>query len=748
MAGGGHIHGVGFYVIGMNNRYLDNRAAGFETGIYTNGGSSGQGPAAGLSCPIYTRFERFERNVMHDCRRWGLYLGNQMARNVVQDADGFVRDRSTCEEFDANGRDNGAVPATVVADEFDWHVGATGLYALRDVRWLRYTGVNNGASVYWKTSKAMADGGAHIQDSKIVRIRHLVPGYNDFGCGCMMGPSGPFTFLLQNVSFVRGDDDTEGALIKIGQHCGLSGHNGGVEGQLCSVQYFLKAMEWKSIPGSMQRIQFGVSGGNPITPILTTDDASLGGAQSLISPLLRGFALLPGCNTTGLRWSYATACAQRARRLALFGEPQWNAESSGLPTDVWSWPSSLRQTGIHSYKGKAYYIRCAFNGCRPWNREAYELEEEGQQGAMGRNWSRFVHQFAYRQLRLRGPGYDGVAPTSVHHRADWPSNLFETMLVNGADAGLLTYDVTHGGYSAVVLEGNGYSLEDTDPGFPLAMAFSDPFIRSLTPSKTVDVLPLCVKGGGPFRADGSDAACWLTSEDDRSWLKLKGGLEAKAHDPRYEVWATIASATVPAAAASRTRIELEPHVSAAMRALNATERAHLGLPPSSEANMSLAALRLGGMAPRVYGWGMHVGISEVRLLDAQNSSLMLESLVQHPTPRWGSTPAKAADNDAATSWVARDILSGSLVPYLTLFYNLSGQPRLSAVSPQAVLVTRETPNLSTARSGKGVGWVVSYPLTKNIAEFKMLIPTQENSKSLYSHPPCRPRPGHTHTHDG
>lgn len=72
MDGGGHIHGVGFYVIGMNNRFLDNRAAGFETGIYTNGGSTGQGPAAGLSCPIHTRFERFERNVMHDCRRWGV----------------------------------------------------------------------------------------------------------------------------------------------------------------------------------------------------------------------------------------------------------------------------------------------------------------------------------------------------------------------------------------------------------------------------------------------------------------------------------------------------------------------------------------------------------------------------------------------------------------------------------------------------------------------------------------------------
>ena len=51
MPGSGHIHGVGLYVIGMNNNYLDNRAAGFETGLYTNGGSTGQGPASGLSCP-------------------------------------------------------------------------------------------------------------------------------------------------------------------------------------------------------------------------------------------------------------------------------------------------------------------------------------------------------------------------------------------------------------------------------------------------------------------------------------------------------------------------------------------------------------------------------------------------------------------------------------------------------------------------------------------------------------------------
>ena len=97
----------------------------------------------------------------------------------------------------------------------------------------RYTGVNNGASIYWKTSKPMADGSsAHIRDSRIARIHNLVPGYGS-GDGHMMGPSGPFTFLLDNLTFIRAEGDTSSPLIKIGQHCGLSGHNGGVEGQGC-----------------------------------------------------------------------------------------------------------------------------------------------------------------------------------------------------------------------------------------------------------------------------------------------------------------------------------------------------------------------------------------------------------------------------------------------------------------------------------------------------------------------------------
>ena len=244
---------------------------------------------------------------------------------------------------------------------------------LRDIQWLRYRGLNNGASVYWKTSKPMADGiSAHMKDSVIARLRNLQPGMG--GGGIMMGPAGPFTMLLDNLTFVREEGDTDaGGLIKIGQHCGLSGYNGGTPGQFCSVQYFLKNMDWSHIPAdtAMQRIRFGVSGGNQHVPILTTNDDSLDGAQSLISPLLDGFAALPGCSTTTKRWSFATACADRARRLVVYPKPyaQWAPDAAGLPTQL---PHSLHTTGEHEYNGQTYYVYCAFNGCRPWNKDAWD----------------------------------------------------------------------------------------------------------------------------------------------------------------------------------------------------------------------------------------------------------------------------------------------------------------------------------------------------------------------------------------
>ena len=595
-----------------------------------------------------------------------------MARNVLQDHDGFVRDRSSCAEFDSLGRDNGASPATVVVDEFDWHVGASGLYMLRDVQWLRYTGVNNGASVYWKTSKQMADGvSAHIKDSRIVRIQNLVPGVN--GGGHMMGPSGPFTFLLDNMTFIRDDADTSSPPIKIGQHCGLSGHNGGVEGQGCTVQYFLRNMDWSKVPQEgMRRIQFGVSGGNPITPILTSLDDSLDGAQSLVSPLLNGFANLPGCNTTGLRWSYATACDSRARRLTIYSQPQWNNETFGLPRPI---PSSLRRTGVQTYNGRTYYIKCAFNGCRPWNREAYVQSLQGG----SRNWTRFIHQFAYAQLKLTGAGYHGVVPTRVHHRNDWPRGVFETILMNGANAGQLTYDVTHGAYSAVVLEGHDYELAGAQPRMPIAMAFSDTWMHELAPDKSDDVLPLCVKGGGPFRTDGADAACWLSSADNRDWIGVKSGLKAQAGDPRYENWTNVLRVAVPSTSTAQTRLELPPIAMASLQPLTPTELVHLRL---SSAHTTLAALRVGPLEPLIFGWGSRVGVEELVLLDAQNNSIAIDHVRQNPGT--STTVSRVIDGSNTVGWSSGDIRSGSDVPSLTVFFNQTAQSLPRAVEIQWV----------------------------------------------------------------
>lgn len=199
--------------------------------------------------------------------------------------------------------------------------------------------------------------------------------------GC---PPGPFTALIDNLTFVQPEEATgSGSLILIGQHCGLSGHNGNVEGQACSVQYFLKNMDWSHVPADMRRVQFGVSGGNPMVPIVTTTDLSLDGYQSLISPLLNGFSNVSGCETTSQRWSYATGCAHRARRLMIWPKPDapYVADAAELP---WTLPESMRSTGFHTYNGKEYAVYCAFNGCKPWNRAAFERYAKPPVGEFGK----------------------------------------------------------------------------------------------------------------------------------------------------------------------------------------------------------------------------------------------------------------------------------------------------------------------------------------------------------------------------
>lgn len=78
---------------------------------------------------------------------------------------------------------------------------------------------------------------------------------------------------MKNVTFIGGST-WGGALIQMGQHCGIFSYNSYVPGAGCNVDYHLENVDFSQTPKERKVIQFGVSGGNPIVPIVTTYDDS------------------------------------------------------------------------------------------------------------------------------------------------------------------------------------------------------------------------------------------------------------------------------------------------------------------------------------------------------------------------------------------------------------------------------------------------------------------------------------------
>ncbi|CAE8721049.1 unnamed protein product [Polarella glacialis] len=319
---------AGLYLIGMTNHFIENRIAGYENGIWTVGSiaQNGQGMALNKVCPQHTPFGTFRGNVNHDCQRFGLYLDNQYPRNLERDNDGFVTDMGTCAEFTAEGRDNGVVPANVIEDEFDWHNMFVGQYSMGDIAFVNLVSVNNAHAMYWKESKNFADKKArHVRDSIFV---------NDpldwYGQLQFLGPAGPFTFSLTNVSFVGGPVGC-GALCA-GQHCGLLGAGGP-----CTVQYLLSSVDFSQVHKDARRIAFGVNSVDMgyVQPMFVSSDNSLDGYRSMVSRHLNGFASVDGCKATENDvWDHAIACTVPVRRLNLWSHDLGNLTLLGAGYQV------------------------------------------------------------------------------------------------------------------------------------------------------------------------------------------------------------------------------------------------------------------------------------------------------------------------------------------------------------------------------------------------------------------------------
>eukprot|EP00933_Yihiella_yeosuensis_P025705 TRINITY_DN19943_c0_g1_i1.p1 TRINITY_DN19943_c0_g1~~TRINITY_DN19943_c0_g1_i1.p1 ORF type:complete len:922 (-),score=111.75 TRINITY_DN19943_c0_g1_i1:29-2410(-) len=374
---------AGIFLIGMTNDLLENRVAGHENCIWTQGSAAqiGQGAAKGRVCPQFSPFGLIKGNVCHDNRRFGLYLDNQHPRRLLRDSNGMLIDVNSCEEFTKDGKDNGVNPANVVEDEFDWHNEFVGQYTMGDVEYRRYVSVNNFHGMYWKHSKNFADGKSHhIRDSIFANDAS-----DKFGQLQLLGPAGSFTFRLKNVNFVGGPTGASGALCA-GQHCGLTGAGGP-----CNVQYLMESVNFSGLKAGSKRIAFGVNSVDSgyVLPSFVSKDDSLGGFRSVVSKHLSGFALVDGCTKVGDEWGGGYGCKVAVRRLTIWssniGRPQligagyedtanYAAPVHGLNAGLLVYDALKGAYGAQVVAGATYKASGAWRGTEMWEFSDSEFE--------------------------------------------------------------------------------------------------------------------------------------------------------------------------------------------------------------------------------------------------------------------------------------------------------------------------------------------------------------------------------------
>eukprot|EP00756_Hemistasia_phaeocysticola_P016414 Hpha_TRINITY_DN15474_c0_g7::TRINITY_DN15474_c0_g7_i1::g.173755::m.173755 len=363
---------TGIYLVGMNNDLIENRVIQYRNTIFSQGSGHqfGDGPASGKVCTEYIPFGTIAGNVGHDTVGFGIYLDNQYPRNVVQDQDGYVVGHNAggawyntaCSPFKTDGSDNGKT--TYVQDHLDYHHTFVGQYNVGDVTFVRYDGVNVEMPMYWKKSKNSADGhSAHVKDS---RILHGGPQDLHWGQVLFRGPSGPFTFVIENTKFF-GQNVNE-AVIATGQHCGVNDVSVTNSASNCNADYLLINCEFRH-PDGKRRFAFSSSGSNEVPthyaviPGLDQYNAITENGktyQSLVSHHLTGFGNVAisstkYCEKGGWTLGNGYACmGLAARHINVWGEKQSYFTVSG--------PGYEGVSGEWNYKNTPYDDRNNGNG--------------------------------------------------------------------------------------------------------------------------------------------------------------------------------------------------------------------------------------------------------------------------------------------------------------------------------------------------------------------------------------------------
>ena len=355
----------GIFMFGMRNDLIGNHVVGHEHGLWTPGVAQADGRPFGFTlgqvCNQNIPFGKIQGNVFHDCQRFGTYLDNQFPRNVIQDKNGLVSElpfgpQPSCGEFNNDGLDNGISTANLIEDQFDWHNTFIGGYFMGDVSFVRYTSVNNEHAMYWKFSKNFADSSRyHMKDCIIVND----PNDHVFGQLKLLLPGGSFTFRMKNVTLAGGPFLPNGGVINAPQHCGLDS-----TGSKCNVEILMEDVDFSGVlpnyDGKKVLTYFGSEGGNPLAPMYITNDNSLGGHHSIVSPLLDGFANVPGCSGPDPTYSgYVCDSSVKIRRLTIWAPDMGDLILRGPGYNVranWDRQVMGANAGILRYEGDSQHV--------------------------------------------------------------------------------------------------------------------------------------------------------------------------------------------------------------------------------------------------------------------------------------------------------------------------------------------------------------------------------------------------------
>ena len=193
-----------------------------------NNGARGQGAAQDNICPQDSIFVRLEGNTFHGHSRFGSYfLGAVFPKKTDQSFanNGLLTDPKSCRALLDDGTDNGV--GVVVDGNIDYDNVFVGGYDYGDVQYRNHISTNNNNLIYWKSTKAFADGcSSHFADSF-------------YGTGNLALPD-QAAVVFENTRFEGG------VHFESGHHCNI-----GTTGVLCSPMYVF------------EKCQFDINGNGP-----------------------------------------------------------------------------------------------------------------------------------------------------------------------------------------------------------------------------------------------------------------------------------------------------------------------------------------------------------------------------------------------------------------------------------------------------------------------------------------------------